>query len=106
MFWYDEPSRGCGRLHGARRQADVLRDHDVASVNAVFVRIIPGAPALSPALAATWPQVWANSAALQAGDALRPHDGCARERVHAGAARLTTALLYAEALAGRSLAHF
>jgi hypothetical protein len=64
-------------------------------------------PALSPALAATWPQLWANSAALQQGDALAATRWLQRaSRVHAGAARLDTALLYAEALAGRSLTHF
>jgi hypothetical protein len=87
--------------------ADVLRDHDVARLNAVFGESFLALPALSPALAATWPHVWANSAALQAGDALATTRWLQRaSRVHAGAARLTTALLYAEALAGRSLAHF
>jgi hypothetical protein len=64
-------------------------------------------PALSPALATTWPQVWANSAALQAGDAQAAMRWLQRaSRVRPGAARLATALLCAEALAGQPLAHF
>jgi hypothetical protein len=86
---------------------DVLRDHDVARLKAVFGDSFLVLPALSPALAATWPQLWANSTALQHGDALAATRWLQRaSRVHPGAARLDTALLYAEALAGRSLAHF
>jgi hypothetical protein len=87
--------------------ADVLRDHDIARLKGVFGDSFLVLPALSVALAATWPQLWANSAALQAGDALATTRWLQRaSRVHAGAARLATALLFAEALAGRSLAHF
>ena len=86
---------------------DALRDHDVARLKAIFGDAFVVLPALAPALAATWPQLWGNSAALQAGDALAAQRWFGRvSRVRAGAARLDTALLYAEALAGRSLAHF
>ncbi|HWY96120.1 MAG TPA: hypothetical protein VNX69_13045 [Steroidobacteraceae bacterium] len=87
--------------------ADVLRDQDVARLQAIFGASFLVLPALSSALATAWPQLWANSAALQAGDALAATRWLQRaSRVHAGAARLDTALLCAEALAGRSLAHF
>jgi hypothetical protein len=87
--------------------ADVQRDYDVSRLKAVFGDSFPVLLALSPALAATWPQMWANSAALQAGDALAAMRWLQRaSRVRAGAARLTTALLCAEALAGQPLAHF
>jgi hypothetical protein len=87
--------------------ADALRDHDVARLKAVFGDSFPVLPALAPQLASTWPQLWANSTALQAGDPLTTVRWFQRaSRVHTGAGRLATALLYAEALAGRSLAHF
>jgi hypothetical protein len=87
--------------------ADKLRDHDVSRLKAVFGDSFPVLPALAPDLAATWPQLWANSTALQAGDALATIRWLQRaSRVHAGAGRLATALLCAEALAGRSLANF
>jgi hypothetical protein len=60
-----------------------------------------------PALADTSRQLWANSAALQKGDTLAVTRWLQRaSRVRAGAARLDAALLYAEALAGHSLAKF
>jgi hypothetical protein len=87
--------------------ADALRDHDVARLQAIFGASFLVLPALSSALAASWPQLWANSAALQAGDAIAATRWLQRaSRVRAGAARLSTALLYAEAVAGRSLANF
>lgn len=86
---------------------DALRDHDVARLKAIFGASFVVLPALAPSLSATWPQLWGNSASLQAGDALAAQRWLGRaSRVRAGAARLDTALLYAEALAGRSLAHF
>jgi hypothetical protein len=86
---------------------DASRDHDAARLKAIFGDAFVVLPALAPALAATWPQLWGNSAALQAGDARAAQRWFGRvSRVRAGAARLDTALLYAEALAGRSLAHF
>jgi hypothetical protein len=87
--------------------ADTLRDHDIARLQAIFGASFLVLPVLSPALAASWPQLWANSAALQAGDTLGTTRWFQRaSRVRPGAARLAMALLYAEALAGRSLAHF
>jgi hypothetical protein len=87
--------------------ADTLRDHDVARLQVIFGASFLVLPALSPPLAANWPGVWANSTALQAGDALATTRWMQRaSRVRAGVARLSTALLYAEALAGRSLSHF
>jgi hypothetical protein len=86
---------------------DTLRDHDAARLKAIFGDAFVVLPALAPAVAATWPRLWGNSAALQGGDALAAQRWFGRvSRVRAGAARLDTALLYAEALAGRSLAHF
>jgi len=86
---------------------DALRDHDIARLKAIFGDSFLVLPALSPALVATWPQLWANSAALQQGDALATIRWVQRaSRVHAGAARLDMALLCAEALAGLSLAQF
>jgi len=87
--------------------ADALRDHDAARLQAIFGASFLVLPAMSPALAATWPTLWANSATLQAGDAMAATRWLQRaSRVRAGAGRLSTALLCAEALAGRSLADF
>jgi hypothetical protein len=87
--------------------ADTLRDHDVARLKAVFGDSFPILPALAPQLASTWPHLWANSTALQGGDTSATIRWLQRaSRVHVGAGRLATALLYAETLAGRSLAHF
>ena len=86
---------------------DGLRDHDVARLQAIFGDPFLVLPTLAPALAAAWPHVWGNSTALQAGDALAAQRWLSRaSRVRSGAARLDTALLYAEALAGQSLVHF
>ena len=86
---------------------DTLRDHDVSRLKAVFGDSFLVLPALAPDLAATWPQLFANSAVLLAGDPLAPVRWLQRaSRVHSGAGRLATALLCAEALAGSSLANF
>jgi len=85
---------------------DTLRDHDIARLKTIFGDSFLVLPALSSALVTAWPQLWANSAALQQGDALSSVRWLQRaSRVHAGAARLDMALLCAEALAGGSLAH-
>jgi hypothetical protein len=86
--------------------SDGLRDHDLARLKAVFGDQFLVLPTLAPALTATWPQIWGNSAALQAGDALAAQRWFSRaSRVRPGAARLDTALLYAESLAGHSILH-
>jgi hypothetical protein len=86
---------------------ETLRDHDISRLQVIFGASFLVLPALSSELTATWSQLWANSAALQAGDALAAVRWLQRaSRVHPGAARLWTALLSAEALAGRSLGHF
>jgi hypothetical protein len=86
---------------------DALRAHDTLRLQTVFGTSFLALPAFSPALAAAWPQIWANSAALQAGDALAATRWLQRaSRVRPGAARLYAALLHAEALAGRSLTKF
>lgn len=87
--------------------ADALRSQDTARLQAIFGTSFMVLPSFAPAAAAAWPQLWANSAALQAGDALAATRWLQRaSRVHPGAARLYTALLYAETLAGHSLANF
>jgi hypothetical protein len=86
---------------------DVQRDYDIGRLRAIFGDSFLALPALSPALSAGWPQLWANSGHLKQGDALAVTRWLQRSgRVHAGAARLDTALLYAEALAGHSLGSF
>ena len=91
----------------AGASADALRSQDTARLQAIFGTSFMVLPSFAPAPAAAWPQLWANSAALQAGDALAATRWLQRaSRVRPGAARLYTALLYAEMLAGRSLANF
>jgi hypothetical protein len=87
--------------------ADNQRDYDVSRLKAVFGDSFLVLPALGPDVVANWPQLWANSRVLQAGDALATVRWFQRaSRVHSGAGRLAAALLYAEALVGRSLANF
>jgi len=63
-------------------------------------------PALAASLAAGLPQLWANSSALQGGDALASTRWIQRAaRVRAGVARMDAALTYAESLAGKPLLH-
>jgi len=86
---------------------DALRDHDVARLKAIFGDSFVVLPTLAASLTATWTQLWGNSAALQAGDALAAQRWFGRAaRVRAGVARMSTALLYAEALAGHALPAF
>jgi hypothetical protein len=85
---------------------DASRDQDVVRLKAIFGSSFLVLPALAPGLAATWPALWGGSASLQAGDPLASVRWLQRmSRVRAGAARLDQALLCAEALAGRPLAH-
>jgi hypothetical protein len=87
--------------------ADQQRDYDVSRLKAIFGDSFPVLPVLGQDLVAAWPQLWANSTVLQTGDALATIRWFQRaSRVHAGAGRLATALLYAEALAGHPLANF
>jgi hypothetical protein len=81
--------------------------HDIARLQIIFGPSFLVLPAFSAAFTAAWTQLWAHSASLQAGDPLAPTRWLQRtSRVRAGAARLSTALLYAEALAGRALGRF
>ena len=92
-----------GFVRGAA-SADSPRDHDVARLQAIFGTSFAVLPVLAPGLAANWPQLWANSLSLQGGDALASIRWMQRaSRVRAGAARMDTALMFAEALAGRPL---
>jgi hypothetical protein len=83
---------------------DALVAHDSARLKAVFGDAFVVLPALDAGLTAQWPALWSNSQALQGGDVLASLSWLQRAaRVRPGAARLNTALLYAEALAGQSL---
>ena len=82
----------------------VARDHDVARIQAVFGPSFVVLPALAPDTAEGWPQLWTNSLFLQQGDATASIRWMQRmSRVRPGVTRMDTALLFAEALAGRSL---
>jgi PASTA domain len=83
---------------------DFLRDHDIARLKAIFGTSFIVLPTLASDLAANWPQLWANSQSLQAGDPLASVRWMQRaSRVRSGVARLDTAVMFAEALAGRPL---
>jgi hypothetical protein len=91
----------------AAASPDALLAQDLARLHAVFGDAFVVLPAFSLSLAASWPQLWANSVSLQSGDALASVRWFQRvSRVRPGAARLDTALLCAEALSGSSLLHF
>jgi hypothetical protein len=83
---------------------DQLRDHDIARLQAIFGASFMVLPVLASTTAAAWPQLWANNLALQGGDGLASVRWFQRAaRVRAGAARVDTAMMFAEALAGRPL---
>jgi PASTA domain len=83
---------------------ETLRDHDVARLQAIFGASFSVLPALASGITAGWPQIWANSVSLQGGDALASIQWMQRaSRIRGGVQRLDTALMYAEALAGRPL---
>ena len=91
----------------AGASSDTLRDHDVSRLKTIFGDSFLVLPAVAPDLAATWPQLFANSPVLLGGDSVAPVRWMQRaSRVHSGAGRLATALLCAEALTGSSLANF
>lgn len=91
----------------ATASPDALRTQDQARLQAVFGAAFVVLPAFAPALAATWPQIWSSSVALQGGDSMASVRWFQRvSRVRPGAARLDTALLCAEALSGDPLLHF
>jgi hypothetical protein len=91
----------------AGASADASRDQDVARLQTIFGATFTVLPTLDAALTGSWPQLWSNSAALQAGDALASTTWFQRmARIRPGVSRLDTALLYAESLAGKTLTHF
>jgi len=86
--------------------SDASSAHDIARLQAIFGTSFVVLPALAASVAADVPQLWANSSALQGGDTLASTRWMQRAaRVRAGVARLDTALMYAESLAGKPLLH-
>ena len=81
--------------------SDELCGHDVSRLQLMFGSSFQVLPALAPATAAAWQQLWANSLALQTGDPLTSIRWFQRmARVRPGATRLDTAVMFAESLAG------
>jgi len=88
----------------AGASSDGQRDHDVSRLTTIFGATFIVLPALDANLTAAWPQMWGNSAALQGGDTMASTTWMQRmARIRPALGRLDTALLYAEALAGRTL---
>jgi hypothetical protein len=86
---------------------DTLLAHDQSRLQAIFGDSFIVLPVLASSLTTGWPQLWANSASLQGGDAMASVSWFQRmSRVRPGVARLGTSLLMAEALSGKSLVHF
>jgi hypothetical protein len=91
----------------ATANPDAQLAQDVARLQAVFGDSFVVLPLFASTLAVTWPQLWSNSFSLQGGDAQASVRWFQRvSRVRPGAARLDMALICAEALSGKSLAHF
>jgi hypothetical protein len=83
---------------------DVLRDHDVARLQAIFGQSFLVLPALDAALSGQWVPLWSNSNTLQVNDALAATTWMQRmARIRPGVSRLHRAILYGESLAGRTL---
>ena len=86
---------------------DALLQQDQSRLQAIFGDSFIVLPVLASSLTAGWTQLWANSTALQGGDALASVRWFQRmSRVRPGVARLDTSLLMAEALSGKSLVRF
>lgn len=84
--------------------SDSLRDQDTARLKAIFGTSFVVLPIMAPGVVANWPQLWANSTSLQVDDTLAAVRWMQRaSRVRAGAGYMDTALMYAEAFAGRTL---
>jgi hypothetical protein len=85
--------------------ADAQVAHDVARLQATFGTSFVVLPAFAAAATASFAQLWASSAALQAGDAFAAQRFLQRAaRVRAGVARMDAAMLLAESLAGAPFA--
>jgi hypothetical protein len=84
--------------------ADALSDQDTSRLKAIFGSSFIVLPTLDSTLRSQWSQLWSQSAALQGGDPLASITWLQRmSRVRPAASRLATALLYAEAFAGKAL---
>ena len=82
---------------------DVLRDHDVSRLKAIFGDGFLVLPTLDAATSERWIQLWSGSVALQAGDPLAATAWMQRmARIRPAVSRLYKALLYSEALAGQT----
>src|SRR5262249_4360684 len=86
---------------------DQSRDFETARLKTMFGDAFVVLPALSPDIARTWPRLWEKSASLQAGHVFASVRWVQRAaRARSGAARLDTALLYAETLGSGAVASF
>jgi hypothetical protein len=84
--------------------ADELIGQDTARLQAIFGSSFLVLPALDAAISAQWPQLWAESTALQGGDPLASITWLQRmARLRPAVSRLDSALFFAEALAEKSL---
>jgi hypothetical protein len=84
--------------------ADLLRDEEVSRLKAIFGSSFIALPAFDASTAAGWPKLWANSQAIQGGDTLASIRWMQQAaRVRDGVGYLDTALMFAEAFAGRTL---
>jgi hypothetical protein len=97
----DKLAAGFSRT-GAAQTA--LIAHDVSRLQVIFGQSFVVLPALASAMTATWVQFWSNSTALQGGDPLVSVTWRQRmARIRPGVSRFDMTLLYAEALAGKSI---
>jgi hypothetical protein len=91
----------------ASASEDAKIAQDESRLHAIFGDAFVVLPVLAASLSASWADLWANSASLQANDLMASVNWFQRmSRVRPGVARLDTALLMAEALSGNSLMHF
>ena len=88
----------------AGASADAAINHDVARLQTIFGPSFHVLPALDASLSSQWPQLWSNSLALQASDALAATTWVQRmARIRPAVSRCHAAIMYGESLSGLTL---